>query len=186
MVNAKHAKYWKNLCQYIAKEIKMFIQTLVLSPKQNSYIGVNKIITKNIEDALLFACEKDIENFLNIYGEYLTIKNLNVLTIKPILIYIKVNKMIHTPYELRQIDLKELQAKIIYKDPFYQVRINNPKYQFKIKPYKGRSKEEAVIIMKYRLFKFLLEKNKIRYCANCNNLIFNKPVYIDICNNCMK
>jgi len=90
------------------------------------------------------------------------------------------------PIELQQIDLKELQAKIIVnKDETITCSIDNPVYKFKIRPYKCRNKEELKLIMKYRLFKYKLERNEIRFC-DCGNLILDKRKYIDLCKECSK
>lgn len=96
-----------------------------------------------------------------------------------------IKTMIHEPYELSLMNLKELNAKIIEMDNKVTCTIQNPEYKYKVKPAITNTRDRLKIIMKYRLYKHLLKIKKIRYCP-CGNLIMDSRPYVDICDDCLK
>lgn len=93
---------------------------------------------------------------------------------------------LHEPYELRQIDLSVLQAKLRQDDRgYYYAAITNPEYKLKVISPHNRDKDRLRLLLKYRLFKYLLSKNKVRYCE-CGNLIQDERRFVDICNSCLR
>lgn len=94
---------------------------------------------------------------------------------------------LHEPYELRMMDLSLLQGKIIKVEnsTMFTCSIGNPKFKFKIHPYKDYRIDRLRMVMKYRLFTYLMEQGEIKYC-DCGNLIFDNRKYVDICEKCLK
>lgn len=96
---------------------------------------------------------------------------------------------IHEPYELRLIDLAELQATVKKdKDDRFFADIKNPKYRFNPKfnnPHLIKL-EDLRIVLKLNLFYYKLNIEKsIRYCKVCNyNLILDSRKFVDLCDEC--
>lgn len=90
-------------------------------------------------------------------------------------------------YELELMDLVRLQA-VIKKDGngLYYIEIGNAHFK-NLKYQRSAFKDLLKLNLKQAMYYFLLEKNEIRYCTECEKtLILDERTFINICTECMK